>query len=245
MSLSLSLEKATGAPSMVRHINAPIGKSMFPKPAFHRRQAARANRPDPRPPARIRNEAAERPRLGRPTACIAHLARRGVTFGVIARRVAALAKIRIREVDDKSDFAPLSLLPRAFAATVAFLFSKGGVPAPMHAIAEAVADAGAKPILGTPEANDVLVDLFRSRQFDQVDGPLAPISERLDPKRRPLLELLIEILIARRRTRSFWISPNPFGPLSRKTENCSRSGLRSGRQICSPAPLTMQSASES
>ncbi len=51
----------------------------------------------------------------------------------------------------------------------------------MHAIVEPVSDAWVKPVLRTPEAYDIFVDLVGSWQLDEIDRSLASISERLNP----------------------------------------------------------------
>ena len=82
--------------------------------------------------------------------------------------VASLAKVRIRKINHESDlsgprFADARLLHCRLLAL------DGRVPAPVHAIVIAVPDARAEAILGTPEADNVLVDFFGSGQLDQVD----------------------------------------------------------------------------
>src|SRR5271157_3488416 len=125
---------------------------------------------------------------------IANLTGRGCQVRHDGGGVAPLAKFRIRKIDHKGDLSG-SRFADARLLHGRLLILDGRVPAPVHAIAVAVANARTKPILGTPEANNVLVDLFGSGQFDQVDRPFAPVPERLDPERRPLLELLVDVLI--------------------------------------------------
>ena len=99
---------------------------------------------------------------------IAHLTGRSCHIRLDGLGVASLAKVRIRKINHESDLpGPRFADARLLHGRLLALDGRG--PAPVHTIAITVADAGAEAILGTPEADNVLVDFFGSRQLDQVD----------------------------------------------------------------------------
>ena len=108
-----------------------------------------------------------------------------IRTGLAAAAVGAAFHI---EVDDESGLSRFRL-PNSVCEMVAFLFSTRRVPAPMHAIAFAVPEQGRAPLSDARSKRCFRSFSSVSRQFDKIDGTLAPVSDRLDPKRRPDIEL--------------------------------------------------------
>ena len=54
---------------------------------------------------------------------------------------------------------------------------------------------GSIGLLRLPIGDDVVVGLVRGRDLDELDAPLAPLADRLDPVARPLVVMRLEVLV--------------------------------------------------
>ena len=143
------------------------------------------------------------------------------------------------EVDDEGLLSRFSLAHARLRHHRLLVFHRC-VPAPVHAIAETVANARAKAVLGPPEAHDVLVLFLGGRQLDEVDGAFVPdvAVKRLDPQGRPLLVLLVGVLVAGE-IALFLDQAEPLRLLVDEDRELQPFGVQEGAPICSPTPLTM------
>src|SRR3569833_33485 len=71
----------------------------------------------------------------------------------------------------------------------------GGVGSPMKTVGVGMLALGLQRSLRSPEAGNIVVDLFPRRNFNQLNRALPPISDRFGPKTRPLFELGFQVLI--------------------------------------------------
>src|SRR5215469_18150740 len=100
---------------------------------------------------------------------IANLAgRRGLHIRDERAAATVGARLGVEKIDDEKGVARFRLSHPGLRNDRPVI-DEWRVPAPMHAIAEPVPNARPEPILWPPEAHDILVELLRGRQLDEID----------------------------------------------------------------------------
>ncbi|GBH11137.1 NADPH:quinone reductase or related Zn-dependent oxidoreductase [Pseudomonas syringae pv. actinidiae] len=66
----------------------------------------------------------------------------------------------------------------------------------MQTVTQAIIRSWPCWLFGHPHGNDIVVDLVVGRDFNQLNGALSPIAQRLDPQTRsPLVMHAIQIMV--------------------------------------------------
>ena len=85
--------------------------------------------------------------------------------------------------------------PQRVSTTCASGDDDGRRPAPVQPIVQDVFALRLQRIVRPPERDDVVVDLAVAGDFHQLDDALAPVADRLDPERRALFVMRLQVLV--------------------------------------------------